>query len=69
MDNIDLITKYNYDSFKPENFGPWMRFDQSPPVGVAASDFPLWDLDEHQTSLSEIWSQNTYTIVEFGSFT
>jgi hypothetical protein len=69
MDNKDLLTKYNYDSFVPENFGPWMRFDQSPPVGVKAPDFPLWDIDEKQTCLSEIWSQNSYTIVEFGSFT
>ncbi len=69
MDNKDLIDKYNYDLFIPENFGPWMQFDQSPPVGIAAPDFPLWDLDENQTSLSEIWSQNSYTIVEFGSFT
>jgi hypothetical protein len=69
MDNIDLITKYNYDSFVPKNFEPWMRFDQSPAVGVAAPDFPLWDLEGQQTSLSTIWSQNSFTIVEFGSFT
>ena len=69
MDKNDLISKYNYDSFIPQNFEPWMRFDQSPKVGEAAPDFPLWDLDEYQTSLSEIWSQNTYTVVEFGSFT
>jgi hypothetical protein len=69
MDNVDLITKYNYDSFVQKKVEPWMRFDQSPPVGVAAPDFPLWDLEEKRTSLSEIWAQNTYTIVEFGSFT
>jgi len=69
MDNKDLIDKYNYDSFVPENFNPWMQFEQSPPVGVTAPDFPLWDLEENQTSLREIWSRNTYTIVEFGSFT
>jgi hypothetical protein len=69
MDKKDLTTKYNYDSFIPENFGPWMRFEQSPSVGVPAPDFPLWDLDESQTSLGEIWAQKTYTIVEFGSFT
>ena len=69
MDNKDPITKYNYDSFIPENFGPWMQFEQSPPVGAPAPDFPLWDLDEGQTSLSEIWTQNGFTIVEFGSFT
>jgi hypothetical protein len=69
MDNKDLIDKYNYDSFVPENFNPWNQFDQSPPVGVLAPDFPLWDLENKRTSLSEIWSQNTYSIVEFGSFT
>jgi len=69
MDNVDLISRYNYDSFIPENFEPWMRFDQSPPVGVAAPGFPLWDLEEKQTSLSDVRVQNTYTIVEFGSFT
>jgi hypothetical protein len=46
-----------------------MRFEQSPSVGVPAPDFPLWDVDESQTSLGEIWAQKTYTIVEFGSFT
>ena len=69
MDNKDLIDRYNYDSFILENFNTWMQFDQSPPVGVAAPDFPLWDLEENQISLREIWSQNTYTIIEFGSFT
>ena len=69
MDNNGLNSKYNYDSFVPEKFEPWMRFDQSPPVGVAAPDYPLWDLEGNQTSLSEIWFQSTYTIVEFGSFT
>ena len=65
----DLLQRYNYDAFVPEKFGPWMRFHESPPVGQAAPDFPLWDLEEKETSLSEVWSQNTYTIVEFGSFT
>ena len=69
MDKKDLIYKYNYDSFIPQNFEPWMQFDHSPKVGVAASDFPLWDLDEKETKLSEIWSKYTYTVVEFGSFT
>jgi hypothetical protein len=69
MDDIDLINKYNYDSFTPEKFGPWMRFEESPRVGVAAPDFSLWDLQGNQTSLSAIWSQNSFTVVEFGSFT
>ena len=69
MDKNNLISKYNYDSFVPENFEPWMGFDQSPTLGAPAPDFPLWDLDGNQTRLSEVWSQNTFTIVEFGSFT
>jgi len=69
MDNTDLISSYNYNAFIPQNFEPWMRFDHSPPLAVTAPDFPLWDLDENQTSLRKIWSQHTYTIVEFGSFT
>lgn len=69
MSDAELIARYNYDEFVPEKFGPWMRFDQSPPIGVSAPDFPLWDLDENETTLKEIWPQNKYTFVEFGSFT
>ena len=48
-----------------------MRFDESPELGVAAPDFPLWRLQEDraQTSLGEWWSSNLYLVVEFGSFT
>jgi hypothetical protein len=46
-----------------------MNFEGSPPLGEPAPDFPLWDLDGGKTSLSEVWSSNAYTIVEFGSFT
>jgi len=69
MDKNDLITQYNYDSFVPEKFQPWMRFDQSPPAGDQGPDFPIWDLDERQTRLSQVWAENLFTIVEFGSFT
>jgi hypothetical protein len=69
MDDKDLITKYNYHSFVMELVEPWMQFEKSPTLGSVAPDFPLWDLDENETSLSEIWSQNRYTVVEFGSFT
>ena len=65
----DMLTRYNYDAFVPDKFEPWMRFDQSPALGETGPDFPLWDLDEEQTSLKHILGQNTYTIVEFGSFT
>lgn len=67
--NPDLITRYNYDEFVPAKFEPWMRFDQSPPLGSRARGFPLWTLDGTETSLSAVWSAHTYTVVEFGSFT
>ena len=69
MNNSELVTKYNYDAFVPEKFGPWLRFDASPPLGEVAPDFPLWELDGAETRLSAVWSQHTYTVVEFGSFT
>lgn len=69
MDKQDLLSKYNYDSFVPDKFNPWMRFNESPPPGAIAPDFPLWDLDEKETTLSQVWSSNLFTIVEFGSFT
>ena len=65
----DLLIRYNYDEFIPEKFTPWMRFEESPPLGEPALDFPLTHLDGTPTRLSEIWSAHTYTIVEFGSFT
>jgi hypothetical protein len=69
MTDQDLIKSYNYDAFIPEKFMPWMRFDKSPALGEAAPDFPLWTLDEQETSLSAMWKANVYTVVEFGSFT
>ena len=69
MTDPNLLSRYNYDSFTPEKFQPWMNFDKSPTVGTQAPDFPVWDLDQKETSLGQIWSQNLYTVVEFGSFT
>ena len=69
MEDPDLLTRYNYDSFIPANFEQWMRFHESPPLGQPAPDFPLWTLDGQETRLSAIWAQHMYTIVEFGSFT
>ena len=69
MSDDDLIKRYNYDSFVPDNFMPWMRFEASPALGDPAPDFPLWDLDEREVSLSSLWSEHLYTIVEFGSYT
>lgn len=66
----DLLQRYNYDEFVPEKFEQWMRFDESPALGTPAPDFPLWDLeDRQQISLKELWSNNLYLVVEFGSFT
>lgn len=69
MSDPDLISRYNYDEFIPAKFEPWMNFDSSPALGEPAPDFPLWDLEQKETSLQQIISQNLYTIVEFGSFT
>ncbi len=69
MSDADLITRYNYTDFVPVKFQPWLKFKDSPPLGETAPDFPLWNLDGSETRLSEILSQNTFTVVEFGSFT
>jgi len=69
MSDPDLLIRYNYEAFVPEKFEPWMRFDESPPLGQPAPDFSLTHLDGTPTRLNEIWSAHTYTVVEFGSFT
>ena len=69
MSDADLIARYNYDEFAPHNIVQWMNFDASPLFGQVAPDFTLWDLDGQETRLSDIWSANTYSVVEFGSFT
>ena len=69
MKNQELLERYNYDSFVPEKFNQWMRFHESPPAGTTGPDFPLWDMNQQETSLSKILSASLYTIVEFGSFT
>lgn len=69
MKASQLEKQYNYDAFIPENVNRWLNFDSSPPLGEQAPDFPLWNLEEMTTRLSNIWSQNLYTVVEFGSFT
>lgn len=69
MTTADLIAAYNYAEFTEENVAPWMNFADSPPLGEAAPDFPLWHLDGTETSLSLILAANRFTVVEFGSFT
>jgi hypothetical protein len=69
MNESSLVERYNYDKFIPDKFEPWLNFKTSPPLGQAAPDYLLWNLDGEETSLSEIWKNNLYTIVEFGSFT
>ncbi len=70
MADAELLRRYNYDAFVPEKFEPWMQFDQSPPLGEKAPSFPLWQLaDQNQTDLAELWKQQSYLVVEFGSFT
>ena len=53
----------------PHKVFGWLNFDASPLLGQPGPDFPLWDLDGRETALSAIWSTNTYSVVEFGSFT
>lgn len=60
---------YNYDAFVPENFEPWLDFENSPPLDQKAPDFFLWPLEGGASSLGGIRSEHTYTVVEFGSFT
>lgn len=69
MTEDDLTSRYNYDVFTPEKFIPWLRFDSSPSLGEKAPDFRVWDLNETEVQLSDIWKKHLYTIVEFGSFT
>jgi len=65
----DLLNQYNYDSFVPEKFEQWDNFDASPKTGSNPPDFQLWNLDQTPVGLFEIFSQNNYTVIEFGSFT
>ena len=66
----DLLKKYNYDSFVPEQFEPWMQFPSSPTLGEKGPDHPLWNLEDgSEVQLSQILSEHLYTVVEFGSFT
>lgn len=65
----DLVERYNYSAFKHENYSQWMKWDESPNLGEDAPDFPLWHLDESETSLSALWEKYKFLVIEFGSFT
>ena len=69
MADADILIHYNYDAFIPEKFQPWMRFDESPPLGQVGPDFPLTRLDRSTVNLKDVVSAHLYTIAEFGSFT
>ena len=69
MSRVMSVEAYNYDEFTPEKVFHLLNFKNSPPLGKKAPDFALWHLDGRETSLSEVWSQHLYTVVEFGSFT
>jgi hypothetical protein len=69
MAEPDLTTHYNYAEFTRAAVNRILRWDQSPPVGQPAPDFPLWTLGGEETSLCAVWRGHTYTVVEFGSFT
>lgn len=69
MADQDLLKRYNYDSFIPQNFEQWMCFAESPKLGEPAPDFPLTTLDGKTKKLSDVWSAHDLTVVEFGSFT
>lgn len=63
------VEDYNYPIFHRRYFDKLMNWDIAPPVGSDAPDFPLWQLDGTETSLSTLWKDQKFLIVEFGSFT
>lgn len=69
MQDYDLISRYNYDSFIAEDVMALLDAHDSPPLGQLGPDFPLWTLAGVRTALSQVWSGNSLTVVEFGSFT
>jgi hypothetical protein len=69
MTKTEPVQPYNYAVFSEENVYPLMHFENSPRLGVPAPDFPLWDLDEQETTLSSLRKSHLFTVVEFGSFT
>lgn len=67
---MEEFLAYNYDVFIGEKVEPWLNFDESPPLGEPAPDFPLTKLEDGQlVHLKEIWRKAAYTIIEFGSLT
>ena len=60
---------YNYTHFVEAQFEPWLNFEASPKLGRPIPDFTLTTLADETVALSDMWRQNRYTIVEFGSIT
>ena len=69
MSQSELVQPYNYAVFSEETVYPLMQFESSPRLGVPAPDYPLWDLDEQETTLGSLWKSHLFTVVVFGSFT
>ena len=71
MDPNTLTERYNYPRFEKEAFEPWLAaFESAPKAGDRVSDFELWNLeDRNPLQLSELLRKNTFTVLEFGSFT
>lgn len=69
MADKTLIEEYNYDIFHHTNFSKLMKWEDAPEIGSDAPDFPLWNLDKSETSLSQLRGEHKFLIVEFGSFT
>ena len=71
MDQDTLVERYNYSRFEHETFGPWLAsFESAPHAGDRVGDFELFDLaDRSALRLAEVLRRNTFTVLEFGSFT
>lgn len=70
MDRQTLIETYHREAFVgPSEHAFPPNWATSPPLGKKAPDFPLFNLDLTETTLSTLWKSHLYTIVEFGSFT
>lgn len=69
MTKADKKINYNFETFSRESLMPIVDYGNSPLVGKAAPDFPLWDLEGNEINLAEFWKANDMIVIEFGSFT